>query len=58
MTKNSYWVKFYDYGPQSQLWGYSGPGWYFWDESETFAYGPYESEDLASRAMDVYAKTI
>lgn len=30
------------------------PGWYFWDESEAWAVGPYETFEAAERARKEY----
>lgn len=35
--------------------GYRGPGWYFWDETDAYCYGPYVAEIIASKALDEYA---
>jgi hypothetical protein len=58
MTKRNPWIQFYDYGPKVQGWGYSGVGWYFWDESETYAYGPYTSKEMAAKGMQKYARSL
>lgn len=31
----------------AHLAGYTNPGWYFWDETESQCYGPYIDEDTA-----------
>jgi hypothetical protein len=36
-------------------WGYKGPGWYFWDETQTFAHGPFWSKDAANQECLLYA---
>lgn len=36
----------------------SEPGWYFWDETEAFAYGPYDDREAAVKAMGEYAETL
>lgn len=41
-----------------QAWGYQGPGWYFWDETEAYCYGPYKSEKEAEIALNRYAETL
>ena len=28
--------------------------WYFWDETETYEYGPYHSREEANAALTVY----
>ena len=33
-------------------------GWYFWDETWSFAHGPYDSEDEARAACSRYARLI
>lgn len=37
---------------------YHGDGWYFWNETQTFAYGPYPTIAIAKEKMKEYAKTI
>lgn len=39
-------------------WGYQGPGWYFWDETEAYCYGPYKSEKAAEIALNKYAEKL
>lgn len=29
--------------------GFNGAGWYFWDETEAYCYGPYESAEIAEQ---------
>ena len=41
-------------GPDSDLYGYKGPGWYFWDETWTQANGPYPDLEKAKKAMRKY----
>lgn len=36
----------------------SAPGWYFWDESQSFAHGPYETEPQAREALTRYAENL
>jgi hypothetical protein len=38
--------------------GFSGPGWYFWDESWTCVYGPYRSAQEARAKCTEYAKLL
>lgn len=38
--------------------GVTKPGWYFWDETDTYAYGPYSSSEEAYKQLCEYAKTI
>jgi hypothetical protein len=40
------------------LTGYTIPGWYFWDETRTACYGPYQSQDLAERSLNAYMDAI
>lgn len=35
-------------------WGWNGPGWYFWDESEAYCHGPYESQEAANNKLHEY----
>lgn len=37
-------------------WG--GPGWYFWDETWSRAYGPYQTREAASAACVEYAERL
>jgi len=36
--------------------GFDGPGWYFWDETESQCYGPYETKELAELKLQEYAE--
>ena len=45
-------------GPDGDLWGWSGPGWYFWDEAQTMAYGPYSERSTAYLALANYVQTL
>lgn len=38
--------------------GYSSPGWYFWDETQAFRYGPYASGDMCREKMTEYANQL
>jgi hypothetical protein len=38
--------------------GYTKPGWYFWDETETNLIGPFQNETRAQIAQDVYGAKI
>ncbi len=38
------------------LWGYEGPGWYFWDETWAYCHGPYASREEASVAVNKYTE--
>ena len=44
----------------SHLWdmGYTGSGWYFWDETATWCHGPYSSAETAEKQLTEYAKTL
>lgn len=35
-----------------------GPGWYFWDETEAYAYGPYPTRRRAKRMLEGYAREL
>ena len=48
-TKN--WLTYGDERDQ----GWVGPGWYFWDETETECYGPYISAKQAELKLKEYA---
>ncbi len=37
-----------------ELAGYTSPGWYFWDETQSGCYGPYESEEIAIKNLEDY----
>ncbi len=52
--ENKY-VSYYteDPSPQTDL-GYRGKGWYFWDEIQTYMYGPYKSFAEASEELHEY----
>ena len=34
--------------------GLTLPGWYFWNETESYAYGPYESKEIAEEDLTKY----
>lgn len=38
--------------------GYKGPGWYFWDETETGLIGPFQNDSRANTALKVYTNSI
>ena len=38
--------------------GGTSPGWYFWDETQAYRYGPYESEEEANKQLDRYCKEV
>lgn len=38
--------------------GLTTPGWYFWDETWSYAYGPHETREAASKACAEYAKQL
>lgn len=40
--------------PDAKLAGWTGPGWYFWDEIWCHCYGPYETEEVAIANVKVY----
>ena len=35
--------------------GYTEPGYYFWDETQAFIYGPYDCQEDAQEALAKYA---
>ncbi len=45
-------------GPDGDLWGWAGAGWYFWDETGSQGYGPYEDEATARRALRRYSESL
>ena len=40
--------------PDAKLAGYTIPGWYFWDETLTHCYGPYDTQEDAKKAFKEY----
>lgn len=38
--------------------GYEGPGWYFWDETSVYCYGPFQTEAEASEGELDYARAL
>lgn len=38
--------------------GYTGPGWYFWEETQSSCYGPYLSVLAAYDAFAEYGETL
>jgi len=39
-------------------WGWDGPGWYFWDETQAYCHGPYESAKLAKEGLVKYCHEV
>lgn len=37
---------------------FTGPGWYWWNQTNTFAVGPYETEAKAELAQRMWRKDI
>lgn len=42
--------------PSAEEQGYKGPGWYFWDETGAYCYGPCVGEIVASKALEKCAE--
>ncbi len=40
------------------LQGYTTPGYYFWEETWGYCYGPYKTETIASEACRAYARIL
>lgn len=38
--------------------GYKGPGWYFWDETDTNLIGPFSSQYRALTALKVFSTSL
>jgi len=38
----------------AKLAGYDGPGWYFWDETQTICHGPYDTSKIAETNLHAY----
>jgi hypothetical protein len=38
--------------------GWRGLGWYFWDETEAYCYGPFQDRVLAEEALKKYIETL
>ncbi len=36
--------------------GYSGRGWYFWDETHVYCYGPYFTKEEANEKLGDYLR--
>lgn len=49
-------VKFFESGEEGC--GFSGPGWYFFDETWCFINGPYESENAANVGLSIYCRNL
>lgn len=43
---------------ESDISGYSTPGWYFWEETWAHCQGPFESQEAATKALGKYAETL
>lgn len=41
---------------QQRAWGYDGPGWYFWDETQSNCIGPFPDVLEATDALHRYAQ--
>ena len=48
----------YDKTIHPSLYGWNGPGWYFWDETEAHCYGPFETAEEANKKLKEYAETL
>lgn len=52
-------VDYYDEGwMDAEEAGYEGPGWYFWDETQTTCFGPYPDSDTAYSERDRYIREV
>lgn len=40
------------------FYGYSGPGWYFYDETWSHQHGPYDTKAEADEACEEYASNL
>lgn len=50
---------FYEDEPwQHDLYGDMEPGWYFWDECEVNAHGPFENEEYCRKTLKEYAESL
>lgn len=38
--------------------GWNGIGWYFWDETEAWCHGPYESASVAKLKLSEYVNEL
>lgn len=38
--------------------GYTTPGWYFWDETDSQCYGPFDSETVTEQQRDLYFENL
>lgn len=45
-------------GDSSYDWGWRGPGWYYWDETWSWAAGPYATREAAAAALRTYATDV
>lgn len=41
-----------------ELAGFTTPGWYFWDETDTQCYGPFDTEEKATEEREKYIRYI
>ena len=51
-------LKSFDNENDAKLSYWNGEGWYFWDETESICYGPYDTEELARDGEIKYCKEI
>lgn len=38
--------------------GYTTPGYYFWDETDAYCYGPYDTPEIANEKLIEYARIL
>lgn len=62
-TKKYTFIDYYDDSGEwsaedRQAQGYTSPGWYFWDETQSTCYGPYEDQDIAAKEQVRYAASL
>jgi hypothetical protein len=57
MDKSTDFVRYiYKEHKDDKLWNYNGPGWYFFDETNTDMYGPYKTYEEAIENKKQYIK--
>lgn len=46
------------YDEAQRCWGYNGPGYYFWDETQAYCHGPYAQVADAVIALNHYVERL
>lgn len=44
--------------PDATMSGFTKPGWYFWDETQAYCHGPYETREEAEASIKEYCEKV